>query len=112
MRPWSTTGLYFAPIPLKSPVGEWHVEQRPAPLKYAAPAVASPTTMDAGSIGGLLIAAVARVLRNADRSVRSPAVSVGNGGIPFARRPVFRNSPRTRPPSSLVTYSDRARSGP
>src|SRR5678816_2781619 len=103
MRPCITSGLYLAPMPLKSAVGEWQVEQRPAPLKYAAPAAALPTTIDAGSIGGLLIAAATRVFRNAERSLTSPAVNIGNGGIPLAGRPFFRNSPSTRPPSSLVT---------
>src|SRR5512133_691820 len=103
MRPRCTSGLYLAPMPLKSAVGEWQVEQRPAPLKYAAPAAALPTTIDAGSIGGLLIAAATRVFRKADKSPGSLAASIGNGGIPLAGRPVFRNSPSMRPPSSLVT---------
>src|SRR6476646_3502225 len=44
-RPCSAVGSYFAPTPFRSPVGEWQLLQRPAPLKYAWPAFGSPTTM-------------------------------------------------------------------
>src|ERR1700722_6413408 len=44
-RDWSVGGSYFPPIPARSPVGEWHVLHLPAPLKYASPFFASPTTI-------------------------------------------------------------------
>src|SRR6185295_18100996 len=38
-RPCSAAGSYFAPTPLRSPDGEWQELQRPAPVKYASPAL-------------------------------------------------------------------------
>ena len=68
MRSCSVIGSYFAPMPARSPVTEWHVLQRPAPLKYAAPATGSPTTEAIGSIGFRLRAASTRSCRNSAMS--------------------------------------------
>src|SRR5580693_7662150 len=43
-RSSSDGASYLDAIPAKSPVGEWHVAHLPSPLKYAAPALASPVS--------------------------------------------------------------------
>src|SRR5262245_4837807 len=108
-----STVSYLPAMPARSPVAEWQVAHFPAPLKYSAPAFASPVRMSCT----VKTAAPRSVSFNCLRRkcamlVICSSLSV-DAGLPLCSGcPFFRNGPISLPYRSRRNRTERRRFGP